>query len=222
MPTLKRPNFSHLLFRQVAKTRSKVVSLKTTMPKTRRQPGSVIFWEDIVEFRDALEDEDLNANDMYRDWLSWISQVYKDRLKDNILDQKFIDRWPELSEEYLEKKAKAGLDTRMWIRSGQLIDAIQVRFFPQIESWAIGIDENARFHEVEFIRGPDGDIIDWRMGDRTEKRIARIARVLEFGTMSGRIPARPLFRPTIRNIGKNIRDHLEEYVNLRDLTWVEE
>jgi len=96
--------------------------------------------------------------------------------------------WPPLKPEYKEAKAKAGLDTRMWIATGELTeDGLGIWVSDDGNNVFVG------FHpKLEHISG---------------LTYSHLARIHEFGVPERGIPARPLLRPSaqeLRNLLKRL------------------
>jgi hypothetical protein len=149
------------------------------------QPGIVLANDDFGE--------DF-TNEVYKSIASYFAQEYKERIIDNIETQEFKSRWEQLNDRYLNWKRKAGLDERTWIRSGQLLDAVRVRWHPNVGIYSVGIDASERYREVETVKDRQGNIIGHTLGQRTDKKILTVSRYMEFGTTN--MPARKLWKPT--------------------------
>ena len=102
-------------------------------------------------------------------------QFAKDTLKEikeTVRKQKF--KWKKLSPEYLAKKKREGLDTRIYLATRDYINK--------------GIEYRKKDGFI-FVGPKEGT---HKPSGLTYKQLARI---LEWGTWDGRIPARPLWRP---------------------------
>lgn len=206
-PNRARPNFSDILLSPSINPEKEAFGAGTTteVKGTRWQPGIKIFENNIEGF----------DNELYKEWLSFMAEKYKERARIVIESQEFKARWKPLKESYREWKRKANLDTRIWIRSGQLLESIQVRFFPHTDSYGVGIDATKHFRKVITIKDGDGNIVDHRLGERGETSILFVARLMEFGTVN--MPSRPLFRPLREKVQNNIRNYLDEFARLNGL-----
>lgn len=151
-----------------------------------------------------------------------VAQIYRDKVKQGIFSQDVpledIDgpnEWPPLNAKYKEWKERYGLDTRMWIRSGQLVEAIKAYKFTFKDVWVVGIHPRKRFREVNTVPLDDAPGGGWTLGARTDTNILMVAKVLEHGSErpgGGGIPPRPLFRPIQQRMSKNIRRYWKDYV----------
>ena len=207
-PPLRNPNFTHIFTRPgVPWSHSDRKTPKVT------DEYSAIHQPAIEIFPDELDPEEF-TDELYRDWISHFAQEYKQEVKDAILNQEFKNSslparfgggvWPPLNQDYARWKEKNDLPgaNMMWFRSGQLFEAIEVRFFPQVGSqgaWGVGIPASATFDEVVTTER------SWHLGRDTGKSILWIARILEFGASGAGIPPRPLFRPIKSRMLKSVR-----------------
>lgn len=92
--------------------------------------------------------------------------------------------WIPLSEKYLQKKKKEGLQTNIWEATSDLKKAIAISQFDK--SVAIGVLKGRKNREGEDL--------------------ALIASVLEYGSAKRNIPARPLFRYTAEELKSYIKE----------------
>jgi hypothetical protein len=211
-----RPNFSDILITpaepvdKLSNDQMLKANIKIKAKGARWQPAIQLFNQEVDEF----------DNEMYKEFLSFMASRYKEEVKDAIETQRFKQRWDDLSEQYKEWKKKAGLDPRIWIRTGQLLDAIRVRFFPSTNSYGVGVDSTAHFRKVVTVKNDQGHITGHTLGERSETSVLFIARLMEFGTVS--MPARPLFRPVQRIMQRNARDHFEDFLDLNDIDYASE
>lgn len=181
-----RPNFTSILIRPLADTDIQFdIKITSDIPGTLYQPGIVLANDD---FGDDF------TNEVYKSIASYFAQEYKERIIDNIETQEFKSRWEQLNDQYLQWKRRAELDERTWIRSGQLLDAIRVRWHPNVGVYSVGIDASERYREVETVKDRQGNIIGHTLGQRTDKKILTVCRFLEWGTTN--MPARKLWKPT--------------------------
>lgn len=208
-----RPNFSDILLSVSIEAGdagydNPKVGINTRLPGVRWQPGIQLFDFETVTF-DNIE---------YKGWLSYIAQEYKAQLKEAIETQEFKQQWEPLTKKYKDWKKKAGLSTDIWIRSGQLYEAIKVKYFPATDSYGVGIDANERFKEIETIKDSNGEITGHRVRQRGDTSVLFIARLMEYGTEN--MPPRALFRPVKKRIAKNISKYFYDYVRQEDLALV--
>ena len=110
-----------------------------------------------------------------REELEMTADLMVEYLREVILGQKY--NWRPLSEEYLEWKKEQGLDDRILIATGDYVDSIQVRKTKRGTGVQIQVGVPAGIHE------PSG------LPYRT------LARIMEFGSSTRGVPARPHWRP---------------------------
>lgn len=150
-----------------------------------------------------------------------VAEIYRDKIKSAIFSQRIADKegWPPLSDRYREWKERYGLDTRMWIRSGQLVESIKAYKFTLKDTWVVGIHHRKRFRKVMTDTDEDVPGGSWTLGNRTDVHILMVAKVLEHGAgrpgEPGYVPPRPLFRPIQQEMSKNISDYWNDYVSDR-------
>lgn len=200
-PNRARPNFSDILIRPTASPDEGDVKVTTNTAGVRWQPGIKIIEENL----DAVFDDEV-----FKEFLSYFAEIYKEEVTEAIEDQAYKNRWEPLSERYARWKKKAKLDSRHFIRTGQMLEAIRVRYFPQASSWGVGIDANERFKEVITVKNREGQIIDHKTGSRTDTHILFVARLLEYGTKD--MPARKVWTPVKKKLQGNIRDYAHDFL----------
>ena len=110
-----------------------------------------------------------------------LAREYKKRLLTHI--EKNDLKWKPLKPSYLEWKRKSGLWRKIWKATAQLKGDIEVIKTPT--GWWTGIDGSKKY--------PNGT------------SVALVAMVMEYGSPTMKIPARPLFRPSRRKMLRNIR-----------------
>ncbi|QQO97567.1 hypothetical protein Molly3_80 [Maribacter phage Molly_3] len=98
--------------------------------------------------------------------------------------------WRPLSTDYLEWKRSEGKSTKIWVKDGVLQKEIKLMRITDENLWFVGIDGTATY--------PDSDI-----------PVSMIAAVMEYGSPSKGIPARPLFRPSRQEVIKEIKVIIE-------------
>lgn len=114
-----------------------------------------------------------------------MAREYKKRLLSHI--EKNDIKWKALSPKYLEHKKKNALYLKTWKATGQLKGEIVV--MKTASGWWTGILGTQKY--------PDGT------------SVSLVAMVLEYGSPTKNIPARPLFRPTRRKMMSNIKKYVE-------------
>lgn len=88
-------------------------------------------------------------------------------------------QWPPLKVEYRAEKIRLGLSEKMWEATGELRSHIRIR--KRYDGYAVGIP-NSEWHG-------GANMPAWKL-----------ARVHEYGQMDLGIPARPLFRPSSKEV----------------------
>lgn len=132
-----------------------------------------------------------------------IAQKVKNHLKYQDLD------WEPLSDSYIQRKERSGLD-------GRILMSYQT-YYNNIEAWS-------RTNEgFAFVGVRKGMYTKELSGARSRIDIATIAAVHEFAAGGGKIPRRPLWNPTIGEIGgaKGIKqlyiDHLAKVLRVNGI-----
>lgn len=107
-------------------------------------------------------------------WKIW------DRIQEHITRQDL--NWTPLKPEYKKWKARTGLDTRMWIATGDLRSHIKVSpYLGHAGKWRVGIARDEKHR-------PSG------------LPAYVVAANMEYGSADRGLPARPLMRPSVRDI----------------------
>jgi len=135
------------------------------------------------------------ANEDYMLFILYISELYREYLYQIVINQEFKKIWIPLSPDYLKRKIKEGYPENMWFRTGELLDAIEIKYQKGQSRIKIGIDERRTT----------------KVGKTTVKLIL-IAKWLEYGTK--KLPARPLFRPAKDYISRHIRRYADNFYEL--------
>lgn len=105
--------------------------------------------------------------------------------------QKYRKTWRELNPEYVAWKRKRGFSIKIWEASGFL--KLNIGYNNKTKYIELGINPTARY--------------------KNGQSVLQIARWLEYGTK--RMPERPLFRPTIMYVRKNIRYFYNKFLTER-------
>lgn len=121
--------------------------------------------------------------------LEKLANFYVEEVKRAIEEQAY--KWKPLSDEYADQKAREGMDPRIYIRTGFFLDHIEV--------WK---DKGGRTHAG--VR-PNVEHPDAKMS------LVRLARIHEFGTLNGIVPARPLWRPALSKVLALRKRFMEQY-----------
>jgi hypothetical protein len=135
-------------------------------------------YEDFLSRIEAIERYHPVASDA-------VAYVIAEKLFNLILDH--IRRqdlpWPPLDPDYEKWKEQTGLDTRMWIATGELAGHISIWKLPRRQGtgYAVGIPRNLE-----------------HTGSGLKSYI--LATILELGAPDIGLPARPVFRPSIQEL----------------------
>lgn len=103
--------------------------------------------------------------------------------------QWYAPKWEPLNPKYLAWKIKHGFSWKLWIMTGWLRDSICSFWSGSRRAFVVGLKPYQILKDHFYM-------ID-------------LARVLEYGTLDGRIPARPLFRPTMEGIREAVSQNME-------------
>jgi len=110
-----------------------------------------------------------------------VAQAFLDKVKGNIFSQSFA--FDVLKEQYLNVKRKQGLDERIFIATQTAVDALRI----------LKINETTVAGVLASDRSADGKI-----------DLEELWRVLEFGSLSHNILARPVFELTKLELEKEL------------------
>lgn len=116
------------------------------------------------------------------EFAKYMAVVMADELVRAVNSQRFRAKWEPLSIGYLKYKKKHHLSTKIWEATEVLKDNIKA--YRYRDRWVVGIPK--------YIKYPG-----------TNLRVYKVAQFIEFGTT--RMPPRPLFRPIVDYLSKNIR-----------------
>lgn len=120
----------------------------------------------------------------------YLANEMKNLIKERIDVQYRYLRWDPLSPGYLEFKKRHGLSEDIWKATGRLYDSIEA--YPFGGTIIVGINPSAHYDNGT--------------------NVLFVAKCMEFGT--DKMPARPLFAPTVRYMRRHIREYFESF--LRD------
>nr|BDD48157.1 hypothetical protein 1 [bacterium] len=101
--------------------------------------------------------------------------------------------WDKLSKKYLARKKKQGLSTATLIATSQLMQSITTQASSNKMSAFVGVLRTAK--------------------RRGGGKAVLIAAIHEFGSKRRKIPARPLFRPTLQEVKPQIANRYREALN---------
>jgi len=127
---------------------------------------------------------DFDMELLLSDFMKFMGDTYRDLLKLAIDNQRFRWKWKPLSEDWLEEKALKGWNMGMWTATDFLRDNIYS--YRRGEKIFVGLAPNKKHPHSKLTT-------------------LELARVLEYGTRDGHVPARPLFRPLHTHLRKNVR-----------------
>jgi len=111
-----------------------------------------------------------------------LAEEIRQELIDRIEEQSFKHK--KLNDDYLKYKKKQGLDTSILMATHQYIDAIQVEKTPY--GFTVGVGDT--IHEPLPEKGAE------------PLEMKTLANILEFGSITNNIPARPHWRPTLSKL----------------------
>lgn len=121
------------------------------------------------------------------------SLIQKD-IVDAIENQTLESKWKPLSPNYLDKKKKSGLSTKIWKATGNMQDSIYK--INRKNKVLVGVTGSRKY-------------------PGTNRTLLQVARELEYGT--SKIPARPLFRPIVDKYTKNIGWYWRKFLKSKNL-----
>ena len=126
-------------------------------------------------------------------------------LAEAISSQKYVTEWSRwqtggssrnpasLTPEYKKKKQKAGMDKGFWQLTGSVLQALQAK---QIKiSQSRGLDFTYTVGSIVSGRNPGNVIGKWPKPTQIENYLY----AMEYGNPATNQPARPIFRPTMRD-----------------------
>lgn len=93
--------------------------------------------------------------------------------------------WKDLNDVYKRYKAAKGLSTQKWIATSTTLQSFTVEFFKNGAQAFVGVLRNAA--------GKSGEVVE-------------VAKIMEYGTKDKKIPERPLFRPTYKELRPKFAD----------------
>lgn len=203
-----RPNFSDILIYPIVDPEDNFnFQLDVDDTSAHWQPGIEILARPEEElFNPETNDTD---NELLLDFLSFMAKRYKEKVIEAVEDQEFENDWEPLNSDYSEWKKSHGLDERILISSGQMLDAIRVRYHPQLKMYSVGIDKNEKYRKVETIKDSNGNPTGWELGQKTDVKILDVARWHEFGTEN--MAERRVWRPIRTRMAKNVQSHFEDW-----------
>ena len=124
----------------------------------------------------------------------WIAEEIASMLVKAIEDQKYRKKWIALSPNYLEWKKKQHYSPNIWECTGML--KLEVKYWRRHDVVNFGIGPTKRY--------PDGT------------SVLKVARWMEYGTKN--MPERPLFRPIISYIRKNISYMYAKFKTMKNVS----
>lgn len=132
--------------------------------------------------------------DQYKDFQIFAAEYLRDEIIRAIDSQRYNSKWPALSINYLQWKKRHNLSLKMWEATGKMKSEIKV--FKKGDYIAVGFKQKDVY-------------------PKTNVKINVIARHLEFGSRrkKNRPPSRPLFRPLMERLRKDVKVCHKKYVN---------
>jgi len=127
---------------------------------------------------------------LYKSWLLYVAERYKCVLRRHIKQQFFQEKFAPLSPQWMVYKKSKGWHTGYWIATGELEASITVEWNMFRQAWVVGPDRRAKH-------------------SKTGTNMTLIIRSLEYGT--DKIPARPLFAPTLLEVRGNLRRYYRQW-----------
>ena len=121
----------------------------------------------------------------FKTFEEFLAKSFCEEIKRVVIKQKY--RWKALNPDYLKFKQRTGRNTGKWISSGLLIKSLRFRKY----------GTNSPYFCIFF--KPDKDL-----------DLNFIARCNEYGTIT--IPARPLFRRTLKKYKADLPKHYAKYL----------
>lgn len=115
----------------------------------------------------------------------YLAERFVQRIRESIEFQEYAGQWRMLNPAYKKKKIETGLSPNMWEATGELKNALYVKW---------------------------NNVIGWdgRRKHSCGMKYKELARKLEYG--DGNIPARPLFRLVLLDFRANLDKYYEEYL----------
>lgn len=132
--------------------------------------------------------------DTFDDFWEWMAKEYKKAIVKAIDNQRYDYNWPPLSIGYYRYKKRKELSLKIWEATGYLKDHIEVR--KKRGYLMVGF----RYFSIY----PDSNVSP-----------ILVSRVLEYG--NDKCPARPLWRPLYRYMGKHVRRYWEDFYENYDI-----
>lgn len=123
-----------------------------------------------------------------RDQIAYYLATQLLRIIDSHLEEQDLP-WPPLSPAYAERKARKGLDPRIWVATSELRSYFAVwKTGREPGSYAVGIPRHLTHKE--------SGLPAWQL-----------AAILEFGVPDHHLPARPLMRPSLKDLRRWVKNH---------------
>lgn len=144
-----------------------------------------------IRFEDALIGMGLDPNPIKEDFAVKLAATLAVLVKKAIDEQRFKKQYEPLSEPYAKRKKQSGGKQGFWRNTEYLVN--------HIDAWKDSDGElNVGFRETQ--KHPSGS------------SLSMIATVLELGYPDKNIPARPIFTPIARAMGKDISIYFKKYL----------
>lgn len=127
-----------------------------------------------------------------QDFHEYLAEEYSKLIVRAIDDQRYKNKWANLTASHLNYKRKHGHSLKTWEMTGELKNALSVK--KRRSLYVVGYPN--KFHSGTKIKYKD------------------LAKVLEFGSIT--IPPRPLFRNAHRYMSSNIKFFYSKYLKLSE------
>lgn len=144
-----------------------------------------ISYEDVITLLPKKAIKQMNEAD-YDSFFAYLTEEFKDRIINAINDDIYQHRFRRLSPKYLQHKMDKGLHLGFWMATGALRESIDYITDDELGYYAVGVADDIYYS----YRKKNGEMI--------YTPVSLVVRALEFGTEN--IPARPLFRFTLRSL----------------------
>lgn len=131
------------------------------------------------------------------DFEVYLADRYVSEIRRCIQKQTLKKEWKPLNPIYKKFKKKQGLSTKIWVASSRLRNNLKV--IPKANYLVVGWDENLRYERKKNSLNPSPTVL-------------QVARKLEYGSLKGNIPPRPLFRIVLRRMETDMEDWVNRYL----------
>jgi len=165
------------------------------MPSPPKDPMYIYIQTTETEYRPGIRIlEEEGYPQLLNEFALYVSNILKDELVRAVDNQRYAHDWEPLSVPYYEYKERNNLSLKIWEATSLLKDSIEV--LRKRDYFEVGVSKTQVY---------PGTLV----------RVYRVARYMEYGTQD--MPARPLFRPLVRYIRKNIRRYWNKFASGKGL-----